>query len=41
MTDRDAQILRMKEAIRKLAMWQGYDVQDLVDDGYLEPEDIE
>lgn len=32
---------RLQHAVRKLAQWDGYDLADLVEDGYLEPGDLD
>lgn len=32
---------RLQHAVRKLAQWQGYDIGDLIEDGYLEEGDLD
>ena len=33
-------VRRLEHTIRKLAQWQGYDINDLIADGYLEEGDL-
>lgn len=36
----DPRIERLQSAVRKLASWQGVDISELIDEGYLEEGDL-
>jgi hypothetical protein len=36
----EEKITRLQDAIRKLSGWAGVDIQDMIDEGYLEDEDM-